>query len=87
MFPTWNPKALTEDLTVSGLQISKNKLSWKATPQATAYAVFHNNVLQTITTATSFSVSHTTGKWTVRAANDMGGFGPEAIANGENSTF
>ena len=36
MFPKWNPRALTESLTVSGLQISNNMLSWKATPQATA---------------------------------------------------
>lgn len=87
MFPRWNPKALTKDLTVSELLLYQNKLSWEATPQATAYAVFHNNVLQTITTATSYSATHATGKWAVRAANCMGGFGPETVTNGGNSSF
>lgn len=86
MFTDWNPRLLSSQLTVKGLKLKKGKLTWKATPEATAYAVFCNGELQAITRDTSFSVadeivninpqlSTLKTRWSVRAANSMGGFG------------
>ena len=87
MFPQWDPRELTTGLVVTGVTLDKDQLRWNATPKATAYAVFHNHILQTITTSTSFTTEKPQGSWTVRAANIMGGFGPAVTVKGENRTF
>lgn len=84
MFTDWNPKQLSAQLEVTGFTVSGTTLSWNATPTATAYAVFKDGVLQAITSATQFSGYSADGRWTVRAANEMGGFGPEAVVGATN---
>lgn len=78
MFTDWNPRLLSAQLTVKGVRLKNGRLMWKATKGATAYAVFRNDVLQTITTDTSFKIAdeiNLKSHWSVRAANSMGGFG------------
>ena len=51
---------------------------------ATAYAVFKNNVFQTMTTETTYSNADNSATWSVRAANEMGGFGEPTEATVTN---
>ena len=84
MFTNWDPKALATQLTVTGVNLSAGILSWDASQGATAYAVFADGKLLDFTTATNLSVDGKAKTYSVRAANAMGGLGPQAtvtIAN------
>ena len=85
MFTNWDPKALATQLTVTGVKLSAGILSWNTTQGATAYAVFTDGKLLDFTTATSLSVDGKATTYSVRAANAMGGLGPEATVVITNS--
>ena len=85
MFTNWDPKALATQLTVTGAKLSAGILSWDASQGATAYTVFADGKLLDFTTATSISVDGKAKIYSVRAANAMGGLGPQATVNITNS--
>jgi pectin methylesterase-like acyl-CoA thioesterase len=75
MFVDWDPQALSGQLTITSATVSDGTLSWEAVTGATAYAVFKDGVFQAMTTETSYAATDNSGTWSVRAANEMGGFG------------
>ena len=85
MFTNWDPKSLATQLTVTGVKLSAGILSWDASQGATAYAVFADGKLLDFTNATSLSVDGKAKTYAVRAANAMGGLGPQATVNITNS--
>jgi len=77
VFTNWTPKAFAAQAAAPVVTVSGNTISWKAVEGASAYAVFNGGKFVTITTGTSYTASGA-GNFTVRAANQMGGFGPAA---------
>ena len=84
MFTDWDPRALSGQLAIAGATVSDGTLSWEPATGATAYAVFKNNVFQTIVTQPSYAGADDTNTWSVRAANEMGGFGEPTEATVTN---
>lgn len=85
MFTDWNPKALCEQIEMGKVTFIDNyTCRWDAVEGATAYAVFSDGYFVGITTATSATfdsdITAACRNVTVRAANSMGGFGPERKA-------
>lgn len=78
MFKDWDPKALAAQNAVTEAQQTNGTITW--TGNAPAYAVFKDNKFQTIVTGNTYDISNDTDAkvWSVRAANEMGGFGPAA---------
>lgn len=79
----WNPTLLTREATpVGNLRVKKNKLTWTASPDALLYAICKNGRVIDFTTATSYRISsaNSADRWSVRAANQMGGLGAEVVA-------
>lgn len=83
VFPTWRPDQIATQKVVEYAAISGNKLSWSMVEGAAAYAVFKNGEFYAIVLDNSTLVDDATATWTVRAANERGGFGEAvtAIAN------
>ena len=84
MFTTWNPKALAAQVSVTGATLAYGNLTWNANPDATAYAVFADGKFLSFTTATSLTVDGKAGAYAIRAANTMGGLGPQALVAATN---
>lgn len=79
MFGTWAPDAKAAQLTMGSVSTSDGTLSWDAVEGSTAYAIFNDGEFVTITDATTYSVTEgDASKYSVRAANGRGGFGPAA---------
>ncbi|MGI6242133.1 MAG: pectinesterase family protein [Prevotella sp.] len=85
MYTDWNPQAVASQIGMGNVTVTDGTLSWKAAKDATAYAVFKNGVFQAIVTETSYANADVTSTWSVRAANEMGGFGEPATATVMNS--
>lgn len=66
-------------LTAPTPTISGTKMSWSAVSGAKAYLIEKNGAYVAITTSTSYTLS-STGSYTVRVANAMGGFGAASAA-------
>ena len=79
IFPTWLPKNIAAQKEIAAVTVNGSNISWDAVEGATAYAIFNNDVFVTITDATSYAVTEgDANKYSVRAANARGGFGPAA---------
>ena len=81
MFTSWDPKSDAAQIEMGELTVSGTSVTWDAVEDATAYLVAVDDVFQTITTGTSYTLDEAADDSTyisVRAANEMGGFGEPA---------
>ena len=74
VFTDWTPSELTTQKSVSETTLKDGKLSW--TGNADMYLVEKNGEVVAMTTDKELSLDNTDGLFSVRAANEMGGFGP-----------
>ena len=87
VFGDWKPEAKTAQATATVTTLKDGKLSW--TGDAKMYLVAKDGKFYTLTTENSLTVNDNKASFTVRAANDMGGFGTAngTISTGINSTM
>ena len=81
----WNPAALTSQVDgPADARYDNGTITWSAVQGAMAYAVFMNGEFVDITEATSYNLEVNPDQYSlsVRCANAMGGFGPEAHVAG-----
>ena len=78
----WEAQAIAKDATdPTDVTVSSNKISWTGSDDALLYVVCKDGKVWFFTTETSYKVSAKPGeKWTVRAANQMGGLGKHVEA-------
>ena len=82
MLGAWEAQAIAKDATApTDVIISSNKISWTGSDDALLYVICKDGKIWFFTTDTSYKVSAKPGeKWTVRAANQMGGLGKHVEA-------
>ncbi len=73
----WNPTLLTREAApVTNLRMERGILTWDESADALLYAVCKNGKVVGFTTSTSYKVKgKKSDRWSVRAANQMGGLG------------
>lgn len=88
IYGTWAPDAKAAQITMGDVKNTDGTLSWDAVEGATAYAIFNDGKFVDITDATTYNViDGDADKYSVRAANGRGGFGPAAgYTSGINNT-
>jgi len=88
IYGEWAPDTKAAQITIGKVTTSNGTLSWNAVDGTTAYAIFNDGKLVAITDATTYNVTEgDANKYSVRAANGRGGFGPAAgYTSGINST-
>lgn len=81
----WDPTALTEQASApENVLLEKGtdmKLTWDDSNYALLWAVCKNDSVVAFTTTPSYIVDDANAKWSVRAANEMGGLGDATVAN------
>ncbi|MBR2205123.1 MAG: InlB B-repeat-containing protein [Prevotella sp.] len=87
----WDPALLTRQLEApANAKYENGIITWTpANNGAIAYAIFVDGVFAGITEESSFSIENLDiipNKITIRSANAMGGFGPEAVVAGVTAT-
>lgn len=84
---TGNQEAKAAQATATVTTLKDGKLSW--TGDAKMYLVAKDGKFYTLTTENSLTVNDNKASFTVRAANDMGGFGTAngTVSTGINSTM
>lgn len=87
VFGDWKPEAKAAQVTATVTTLKDGKLSW--TGDAKMYLVAKDGKFYTLTTENSLTVNDDKASFTVRAANDMGGFGTanDTVSTGINSTM
>lgn len=87
VFGDWKPEAKAAQATAIVTTLKDGKLSW--TGDAKMYLVAKDGKFYTLTTENSLNVNDDKASFTVRAANDMGGFGAatESVSTGINSVM
>ena len=87
VFGDWKPEAKAAQATATVTTLKDGKLSW--TGDAKMYLVAKDGKFYTLTTENSLIVNDDKASFTVRAANDMGGFGTAngTVSTGINSTM
>ena len=87
VFGDWKPEAKAAQATATATTLKDGKLSW--TGDAKMYLVAKDGKFYTLTTENSLTVNDNKASFTVRAANDMGGFGTAngTVSTGINSTM
>lgn len=80
VFTSWKPADLASQTTATAATLSNDKLSW--TGDAQMYLVAKDGKFFALTTEKSVSLNGEKGTFTVRAANQMGGFGATANSVG-----
>ena len=87
VFGDWKPEAKAAQTTATVTTLKDGKLSW--TGDAKMYLVAKDGNFYTLTTENSLTVNDNKASFTVRAANDMGGFGTAngTVSTGINSTM
>ena len=87
VFGDWKPEAKAAQATATVTTLKDGKLSW--TGDAKMYLVAKDGKFYTLTTENSLTVNDNKAFFTVRAANDMGGFGTAngTVSTGINSTM
>ena len=87
VFGDWKPEAKAAQTTATVTTLKDGKLSW--TGDAKMYLVAKDGKFYTLTTENSLTVNDNKASFTVRAANDMGGFGTAngTVSTGINSTM
>ena len=76
VFTNWKPADLASQTTATAVTLSNDKLSW--TGDAQMYLVAKDGKFFALTTEKSVNLNGEKGSFTVRAANQMGGFGATA---------
>lgn len=73
----WYPATYTAQKSMDLLKADGNELTWNAVEGALAYAVFRNGEFVGMTTSASYDITEgNASEYSVRAANEYGGFGP-----------
>lgn len=80
VFTTWQPQTITEQIIAPRPTLFNNTLSWNDTEGAIGYAVCKDGKVIAVTTKTTYDVDDTSAKYTIRAANAMGGLGKQSSA-------
>ena len=81
----WDPAKLTEQVAApEDARYDDGSITWSAVDGAIAYALFMNDTFMTLTDKTSydFLIDPHLYRLSIRSANSMGGFGPEAHVAG-----
>lgn len=81
----WDPAKLTEQVAApADAKYDNGTISWTAVDGAMMYALFMNDTFITLTDETSYNieVNPDRDRLSIRSANTMGGFGPEAHVAG-----
>ena len=73
VFTNWKPADLAAQKSASAATESNGKLAWEGDAQM--YIVLKDGKFFAMTAEKSLDIAGTTGTWSVRAANEMGGFG------------
>ena len=73
VFTNWKPADLAAQKSASAATESNGKLAWEGDAQM--YIVLKDGKFFAMTTEKSLDIAGATGSWSVRAANEMGGFG------------
>ena len=73
VFSNWKPADLAVQKSASAATESNGKLAWEGDGQM--YIVLKDGKFFAMTAEKSLDIAGTTGTWSVRAANEMGGFG------------
>ena len=73
VFSNWKPADLAAQKSASAATESNGKLAWEGDGQM--YIVLKDGKFFAMTAEKSLDIAGTTGTWSVRAANEMGGFG------------
>ena len=73
VFTNWKPADLAVQKSASAATESNGKLAWEGDGQM--YIVLKDGKFFAMTAEKSLDIAGTTGTWSVRAANEMGGFG------------
>ena len=73
VFTNWKPADLAAQKSASAATESNGKLAWEG--DAKMYIVLKDGKFFAMTTEKSLDLAGATGSWSVRAANEMGGFG------------
>ena len=73
IFGEWEPDKLSVQQTVSTTSEADGKLAWEGDAQM--YMVLKDGKFFAMTAEKSLNIAGTPGTWSVRAANEMGGFG------------
>ena len=83
----WDPAALTQQVAAPAATYNNGTVTWAAVEGAVAYALFKNGEFVGLTDATTYNitVAPETDGLTIRAANQMGGFGSAAVVSGTNA--
>ena len=78
----WDPTALTEQASApQNVLISEGKMKWDDSQYVLLWAVCKDGKVVDFTTENHYDNADATGKWSVRAANEMGGLSEAAEAN------
>ncbi|MBO7051817.1 MAG: hypothetical protein J6W24_04035, partial [Prevotella sp.] len=88
VYPDWTPDQECRQIAVTSVTRSGNSLSWTTSEPAKAFLIEQDGDFVTIVAGTETSANVTpvnSGKFTVRAANMMGGFG-EPMEEGNSAT-
>ncbi len=82
----WDPAAFTKQVEGPAATYQDGMLSWTPVSDATAYAIFKNDVFEAIVSAetTSYAIDADleTDVLSIRSANEMGGFGEPTVVEG-----
>ena len=73
VFSNWKPAELAAQKSATAATESNGKLAWEGDAQM--YIVLKDGKFFAMTAEKSLDIAGTTGTWSVRAANEMGGFG------------
>ena len=73
VFSNWKPAELAAQKSASAATESNGKLAWEG--DAKMYIVLKDGKFFAMTAEKSLDIAGATGSWSVRAANEMGGFG------------
>ena len=73
VFSNWKPAELAAQKSATAATESNGKLAWEGDAQM--YIVLKDGKFFAMTTEKSLDLAGATGSWSVRAANEMGGFG------------
>ena len=73
VFSNWKPAELTSQKVIAGATENNGKLAWEGDAQM--YIVLKDGKFFALTAEKSLDIAGATGTWSVRAANEMGGFG------------
>lgn len=85
----WAPSQLAAQIDAPKGTLKDGTITWASVDGATAYAVFADGELQTITTGTSYVVPQSDAAvvvvYTIRSVNKMGGMGQAAVVSDANA--